>query len=148
MGAGRGRMGRAWPGQALVWVVLMMPLFLSVIGLAIDGGQVFVARRELQNAVDTAARAGAAEIDIARLRRSDGVEVRLDAGLARAAAANSIAGHGVEGVSIGVSPVAIRVSGSRRVPLSFLRIVGLDTATIEATAVAEPFYGITTGQRP
>jgi len=33
--------------EAVIWVAVMLPLFLSAIGLSIDGGVVFAARREL-----------------------------------------------------------------------------------------------------
>gem|GEM_PF-5201525 len=50
-------------GQLVVWTAVMLPLFLSVIGLAADGGIAFGARRELQNVADSAARAGAMQVD-------------------------------------------------------------------------------------
>ena len=53
--------GSAQSGQAIVWVAVMMPFFLSVVGLAIDGGIVFSARRELQNVADSAACRGDAD---------------------------------------------------------------------------------------
>ena len=59
---------RGEAGQALVWTAVMLPLFLSVIGLAIDAGTIFDARRELQNVADSAARAGAMQIDQARVK--------------------------------------------------------------------------------
>lgn len=132
----------------LVWFILMVPLFLAIVGLAIDGGLVFAARRELQNSADAAARAGGAEVDLERLRGSDGTEVTLDTRLATAAASGYVSGQGVEGASIGASPGGITVTLRRQVPLSFLRLVGLGTVTIEATASAAPFYGIDSGQRP
>ncbi|MDE3075991.1 MAG: pilus assembly protein, partial [Chloroflexota bacterium] len=60
------------PGQALIWTAVMMPLFLSMIGLTIDGGQVFDGRRQLQNLADAAARAGATQIDQQAYRASSG----------------------------------------------------------------------------
>ena len=50
-------------GQAIVWAAVMLPLFLAVVGLAIDGGVVFAARRELQNVADAGARPGAMQVD-------------------------------------------------------------------------------------
>lgn len=143
----RGRRG-ARAGQALVWVVLMTPFFLAIVGLAIDGGLVFAARRELQNAADAAARAGAVEIDLDTLRATDGSSVVLDTRVATTAAAGYVSGPGIDGASVGASPGGITVSVRRAVPLSFLRLVGLDTVTIEATASAAPFYGIARGERP
>jgi len=68
-------------GQVLVMVALMMVGVVSVVGLVSDGGLVFAQRRDLQNAADAAAAAGAMQIDEA-VYRSTG-EVVLDEQLAR-----------------------------------------------------------------
>ena len=81
-------------GQVIVWTAVMLPLFLSVIGLALDGGLVFAARREAQNAADAAARAGAMQIDERAYRESGGTRVVLELGRARATAAEYLAGYG------------------------------------------------------
>ncbi|MGI5916053.1 MAG: pilus assembly protein TadG-related protein [Anaerolineae bacterium] len=49
-------------GQVLVQVALAMIFLLLFVGLAIDGGSVYAARRRMQNAADAAALAGAWEI--------------------------------------------------------------------------------------
>src|SRR5437868_13316623 len=72
--------------QALLWLTLAVPLFVSMAGLAIDGGVLLTSRRELQSLADGAARAGATRVDIDRLRGSRGADVQLDPLLARAAA--------------------------------------------------------------
>ncbi len=46
-------------GQALAWFVVVLPLFLSIVGLAIDGEAVLRAHRRAQGAADGAARTGA-----------------------------------------------------------------------------------------
>ena len=63
-GAGWARLAHPTaPGQALPLVAAALPLLVTVVGLALDGGVVFAARRELQNVADAAARAGATEVD-------------------------------------------------------------------------------------
>src|SRR5262249_30723304 len=64
--------------QALVWLTLAVPLFVSVAGLAVDGGVLLEERRELQSVVDGAARAGATQLDMPRLRASGGADVQLN----------------------------------------------------------------------
>ncbi len=54
--------GRAHRGQALVIFALAQLVLLSALGLAIDGGFLYVQRRAMQNAADTAALAGAQAI--------------------------------------------------------------------------------------
>lgn len=130
-------------GQALVWTAVMLPLFLSVIGLAIDAGTVFDARRELQNVADSAARAGAMQIDQTVYRQSSGNSVVLDTAAARQAAAEYVASQGGLAATIQVGPQQVEVEVSRNVPLSFLRLVGIGTVRVTASAPASPRYGIT-----
>ena len=54
-----------------LFAVLVMAV-LGLSGLAIDGGQVFVARRDTQALADAAARAGARRDPAARSRFADG----------------------------------------------------------------------------
>ena len=130
-------------GQVIAWVAVMLPLFLSIVGLAIDGGTVFDARRELQNVADSAARAGAMQIDQGAYRQSSGATVVLDVPAARQAAAEYVAsqGHGLA-ATIDVEPKQVVVQVSRNVPTSFLRLVGISTVRITAGAPAAPRYGI------
>src|SRR5207237_2876094 len=79
-------MRRRSAAQALVWLTLALPLFVSIAGLAIDGGVLLTARRQLQSVADGAARAGATRLDLDRLRASGGADVQLDQSLATAAA--------------------------------------------------------------
>src|SRR5260370_15350054 len=68
--------------QALVWLTLALPMFVSIAGLAIDGGMLLASRRQLQSVADGAARAGATRLDLERLRASGGSDVQLDQRLA------------------------------------------------------------------
>src|SRR6267143_7050939 len=76
--------------QALVWFTVALPLFMSIAGLAIDGGVLLTARRQLQSVADGAARAGATRLDLDRLRASGGADVQLDQTLATEAATSYI----------------------------------------------------------
>ena len=133
-------------GQAIIWVALMLPLFLSAIGLSLDGGVVFAARRELQNAADGAARAAAAQIDVQTYRESGGSIVVLDVPRARVAAVDYLVSQGA-GVTalVDARPRRVVVQVSRDTPTAFLRIVGISTVHIEATAPVEVRYGVEQG---
>lgn len=135
-------------GQAIVWVAVMLPLFLSVIGLTIDGGFVFSARRALQNVADSAARAGAMQVDERAYRESSGQRVVLDVEAAREVAAAYVATQR-GGLTAGVQaePQRVVVQVAREVPTSFLRLVGIQSAHVTATASAEVRYGIERGNR-
>lgn len=130
-------------GQVILWVAVMLPLFLSVIGLAVDGGLVFSARRELQNVADSAARAGAMQIDQQAYRDSSGQAVVLDVVAARQVAAEYVSSQGA-----GLATVVRAESGhvvvqvGRDVPTSFLRLAGIDRVRVTTTASAEERYGV------
>lgn len=135
-------------GQAIVWAAVMLPFFLSIVGLAIDAGIVFSARRDLQNVADSAARAGAMQVDEAAYRASSGVSVVLDQSAARRIAAEYAAGQGTNmAMAVGVEPQRVVVSVSRDVPTGFLRLVGITTVRVSATAPAEVRFGIERANR-
>src|SRR5438132_11497789 len=76
--------------QALVWFVVVLPLFLSVIGLAIDGEAVLRAHRRAQGAADGAARTGVGHVQVGHARAVPGAPDILDPTAARQAAADYI----------------------------------------------------------
>ena len=126
-----------------VWVAVMMPFFLTAVGLTLDGGAVFDARRELQNTADAAARAGAMQIDQQVYRDSNGAGVVLDQASARSTAAQYVASQGPDlSAVISSDDQHVLVDVSRDVPTSFLRIAGIDKVHISASAPAEVRYGI------
>lgn len=137
---------RAQQGQALVLFAAMLPFFLAVIGLTIDAGTVFAARCQVQGIADTAARAGANELNVAVYRVQDGDAVVLDKFLARMVAEQYLVDQGVgpEGLggAVHVTDEEIVVTVWRDVPLGFLQLVGRRTYAISATATAEPFVSV------
>src|SRR5258707_15485593 len=83
-------MRHRFAAQALVWFTLALPMFVSIAGLAIDGGVLLASRRQLQSVADGAARAGATRLDLERLRSSGGADVQLDQALALEAASTYV----------------------------------------------------------
>ena len=132
-------------GQALVWVVVFMPVFLAIIGLALDAGIVFDREQGLWRLARSAARMGAEQIDVAAYRAGSGEPV-LDPVAARAAALAYVTRQG-GGVSANVTAnrQAVVVHLHEDVPLDFLRIVHLDSAPISATGMARIAAGVATG---
>ena len=142
-----GLLRTAHRGQAIVWTAVMLPLFLAIVGLAADGGLVFSARRELQNVADSAARAGAQQIDVRAYRESRGRAVVLDEPAARRIAAEYAATQGASrDTRIEVEPSRVQVGLSRDAPTSFLRLVGVDSVRVTAAATAEVRHGIERGE--
>lgn len=129
-------------GQSLPIVALMMPVLLAVVGLALDGGIVFDARRELQNVADTAAHAGATEIDAAHFQRTGGA-LALDARGAVGVAVEYVADYNAlhrpdqqatldDVFVMGADRLVVRVSRVART--AFLRVVGVTSVRITAEA--------------
>src|SRR5438874_1114107 len=133
-------------GQAIVWTAVMLPFFLAIIGLAIDGGVVYDNQHALQSVADGAARTGAAQIDQNAYRASAGQSVVLDQGTAQQAAVGYVSSQGSNlSGAVSTDPVHVVVTVRRSVSTSFLRIVGINTVQISATASAEVQHGITQG---
>jgi Flp pilus assembly protein TadG len=125
----------------------MLPLLLSVVGLAADGGLVFNARLELQNVVDGAARAGATQADEALYRQSGGRAVALDKTRAERAARDYLETRS-EGLvaAVDAQPRRVVVEARREVSTAFLRLAGLDRVPVHATGVAEVRFGVERGE--
>jgi hypothetical protein len=119
-------------GQALVAAVFGLVVLLGAAGLAIDVGYLRYQRRLQQSAADSAALAGAAE---------------SAAGNATSAAQadSSLNGYtnGVNNVTVAVNPAfafgtntGVQVQVSAVQPTFFMRIFGVNTATVSTVAVA------------
>lgn len=128
-------------GQVLVLVAVLLLALVAVIGLATDGGIVFAQRRDLQNLADGAALAGAMQLDETAYR--GGGVVTLDAVAARRADEAYLSGADLT-ASVTAWTDGIEVQVSRRAPLGFLRVIGLETVTISAGARALPRAGVAT----
>jgi Putative Flp pilus-assembly TadE/G-like len=129
-------------GQATVFLVMMLPLFLAVGGLALDAGHAFVERAHLQSIADAAARAGAIQIDEAGLyNRGDGV-VRLEPTAAREAAMYYAMYNGMLAEDVQADAASVYVRIAQDVPTVFLRVVRVNSIQIHAEATARPRYGI------
>ena len=135
-------------GQAIVWVAMCLPLLVSVVGLSLDSGTVFAARRELQNVADAAARAGATQVDVERYRQSGGTSVVLEPNRARSAAAAVLASQDVHiRGTVAADSRRVVVEVHRDVPTAFLRLAGISTVDIAATAPAEVRFGVEAASR-
>ena len=96
---------------------------------------------QLQNLADSAAAAGAMQLDVSAYRRA-GARVSLDeAGARRAAEARLASASGLSARVLATSElVSVRVE--RSVPLAFLGLIGLGGVTVSASAEAEPRAGV------
>jgi len=148
-------MGGRRPAQALVFLAAALPVFVAITGLAIDGALLLAQRRELQSAVDGAARAGATRVNMQLLRASGGSDVQLDVERARAAGAQyldhalapAVVGQSQPRGHIEVTRTRVRVTVDGRLQTAFMRVVGVDEVPIGATADASVQSGIRTAAR-
>jgi Flp pilus assembly protein TadG len=129
--------------QILPLMSILVLVLMVVTGLALDGGQALVARREAQGIADAAARIGADHLDEASVRAGDNPP-NLDTAAAYAAAANYVAIQRPGLIaSISVAPQRVEVHVATMLELTFMRLAGLSSATIEADGSAEPRTGVT-----
>jgi len=139
-----GLIGRLWGerGQALVLAALCMPLLLGFMGFALDVGMLSIDKRKLQAAADSAAMAGAAELNYGDY-----------ASAAEAAAVLNGFTNGSNGITVSVNPSGTTVpsplygaykgqSGylevivSQSEPTYFMKIFHWNSMTVAARAVA------------
>lgn len=125
---------------------VLLPALLAIAGLTIDGGQVLVVRREAQALADASARAGAAEIDEAALRSNPADPPVLDPAAAAVAATSFLAEvqprASIDIAEVDADHIRVRVT-SPPISLTLLRLVGLSSVRVDASARAVPRTGIT-----
>jgi Flp pilus assembly protein TadG len=116
--------GRGQAGQTLPLICLFMVTLLGVAGAVIDIGNAYLQRQETQNVADAAALAGAAAIPT-------GAYQTAAQGMA---AKNDIAGDGVVVNFNNTDTVTVTVT--RTAPTYFLRVFGMGSIPVSATAKA------------
>jgi len=112
-------------GQVLVMAALVMLVLMAAIGLAIDLGRIFVARAQLVRAVDAAALAGTLELP--------------DVPAAQSKVYQYMAENDPDAdIDVPASPQErqIQVNGSKQVPMFFIKIFGVESVEVNATATA------------
>ena len=129
--------------QALVWFVVVLPLFLSVIGLAIDGEAVLRAHRRAQGAADGAVRTGAGHVQIGHARALPGTPDVLDPRAAQQGAVAYIAEVYPDlQVSTQADEQHLTVVVRQPVTATFLELLHVSTIQIQARSDARPRGGI------
>ena len=126
-------------GVALPMMAMLLAVFMAFVGLVLDGGRMLLQKRRMQFAADAAAWAGAQEI--LRGNTSDyQVQGRHDSMM------NGF-DHGVEGVDVQLNnppttgprttdAAFVEAIVQQPQPLTFMRILSWDNATVAARAVA------------
>jgi Flp pilus assembly protein TadG len=131
-------------GTVLIFTVLLLTVILGFAAFAVDGGILYLAKNQLQAAVDASALAGGSALVV---NPSDVTGASSRA--VQYASLNKCVGQPVNGANVSVSFPRITVDASSTVNLFFARLLGINTATITATATAElGQVNSTEGMRP
>ncbi|MFE0178031.1 pilus assembly protein TadG-related protein [Streptomyces sp. NPDC059002] len=120
-------------GQVTAFTVGVFAALWLFAGIVIDGGLVLAGKAQALDVAQEAARTGAQQLDVGRLRR--GEEVRLLRGRASAAARAHVASTTDRGtVSVKGDAVTVQVTHQQRTQI--LQLIGLRTLTVHASGTA------------
>ncbi|QRX95777.1 pilus assembly protein TadG-related protein [Streptomyces noursei] len=120
-------------GQATAFVVGVAAALWLFAGIVVDGGLALAGKAQALDVAQEAARSGAQQLDVGRLR--DHREVRLVGVEAARAARAHVAAVGDAG-SATVKGSAVTVHVTHRYRTQILQLVGLRTLTLHATATS------------
>ncbi len=128
-------------GTVILLTALAMVALCGIVGLAVDGGSLYITKAKMQNAVDAAALAGS------QLLYEDNI-------LAKNIAEEYIEKNGFNkddfNISISESDKSIVVEGLKEVDFTFVRVLGIHQSMVKAsaTAISGPITSIDNGLRP
>jgi Flp pilus assembly protein TadG len=120
-------------GQVTAFVVGTVLALWLFAGIVVDGGLTLAGKAQAMDAAQEAARTGAQQLDLTRLRRTQ--DVRLMRGNAAAAAQAYVTSTGDTGeVSVRGDTVTVHVTHHQHTQI--LQLVGLRVLTVTASATA------------
>ena len=121
-------------GSISVFLAVLVPGLLLIIGLAVDGGAKVAATQRANAIADEAARAGGQALDVSAALTG---QVRVDPAAAVAAAQDYLSRNGVQGTVTVVDADTLQVSTTITEPTTFLGLIGIFTLTVEGTGTAD-----------
>jgi Flp pilus assembly protein TadG len=121
-------------GAVGVFIAILVPGLLLVIGLAVDGGAKVSATQRANAIADEAARAGGQALDVSAALAG---QVQVDPDAAVAAAEDYLDRNGVQGVVTVVDGDTLQVTTTITEPTAFLGLIGISTLTVEGTGTAD-----------
>ena len=125
-------------GAIGVFLAVLVPGLLLIIGLAVDGGAKVAATQRANAIADEAARAGGQALDVPAALAG---QVRVDPAAAVAAAQDYLARSEVQGVVTVVDGDTLRVTTVVTEPTTFLGLIGISTLTVEGSGTADLITG-------
>lgn len=130
----RDERGGGGTGQWSIPVLLMIPMFMALAGLVIDGGRQVMSAREAQAVAASAARAG---VDAAATGQLAGN--RVDTAAAVGAARSYLSSTQVSGSVQLAAGGRLAVTTSMTQPTLYLGLIGIDSVTGRGEATAALF---------
>ena len=121
-------------GAIGVFLAVLVPGLLLIVGLAVDGGAKVAATQRANAIADEAARAGGQALDVSAALTG---QVRVDPAAAVAAAQDYLSRNGVQGTVTVVDADTLQVSTTLSEPTTFLGLIGISTLTVEGTGTAD-----------
>ncbi|WP_243697631.1 TadE/TadG family type IV pilus assembly protein [Geodermatophilus obscurus] len=121
-------------GAIGVFLAVLVPGLLLIVGLAVDGGAKVAATQRANAIADEAARAGGQALDLSAALTG---QVRVDPAAAVAAVQNYLERSGVQGAVTVVDGDTLQVSTTISEPTTFLGLIGITTLTVEGTGTAD-----------
>ncbi len=128
-------------GAIGVFLAVLVPGLLLIIGLAVDGGAKVAATQRANAIADEAARAGGQALDVSAALAG---QVRVDPAAAVATARDYLARSDVQGAVTVVDGDTLHVTTVVTEPTTFLGLIGISTLTVEGSGTADLIAG--TGQ--
>jgi len=126
---------RSDDGSVLITGLLLTLALLMVLGAAVDIGHAFIVRRDLTSLADSAALAGAQQLDQQAIHQG---QLALEPQQAQAAALSALSGEPGIQAHADATTADVHVQVSRRFPTILLQLVGLSNLTVSAQADAAP----------
>ncbi|MGY1829001.1 TadE/TadG family type IV pilus assembly protein [Geodermatophilus sp. SYSU D01180] len=121
-------------GAITVFLAVLVPGLLLIVGLAVDGGAKVAATQRADAIADEAARAGGQALDVAAALSG---RVRVDPAAAVAAAQDYLDRNDVTGAVTVVDGDTLRVTTTITQPTTFLGLIGIATLTVEGSGTAD-----------
>jgi Flp pilus assembly protein TadG len=121
-------------GSLGVFLAVLVPGLLLIIGLAVDGGAKVAATQRANAIADEAARAAGQALDVSAALAG---EVRVDPAAAVAAAQDYLDRSGVQGAATVVDGDTVQVTTTITEPTTFLGLIGIQSMTVEGFGTAD-----------
>jgi len=130
-------------GAFTLFVAILFPALLAFAGLVVDAGTKLDNYENAATYAQEAARAGAGQVNQSEAYSSSTFVVDQAEAITAANAYLSALPAGVTGVATAVGSNAIQVTVTVTSPTKILSIIGIDTVTAHATAIASLLSGVT-----